>query len=150
MKIAKPSARDLDAALDLMALLMAIDQGYYPGESDDEDAPFFFDDEDHEHLKLLHSKIKACLEKGPGFPCRVIGGMHTIMCNDIVDPNDDSLSLHPRIVEAINKMDACNDFASTAIAKVEALEIGEDSWMSEEIAFNECKKRVLAILRGDA
>jgi hypothetical protein len=32
------------------------------------------------------------------------------------------------------------------IAMVEALEIGEDSWMSEEIAFNECKKRVLAIL----
>lgn len=106
MKIAKPSERDLEAALDLMVILNQIDAGYGLDASDDASA--FFDEDDVDHLKMLYSQIKECLDKAPGFANRVIGGMHTIMHNDIVDPNDDALSLHPRIVEALSKMDAAN------------------------------------------
>jgi len=39
-------------------------------------------------------------------------------------------------------------FLPDVVEQIRALEIGEDAWMSEEIGFNECKKRVLSIIEG--
>lgn len=96
MKMAKPSARDIDAAGDLMALLSDLSRGYYPDR--DADGPTYFDSDDFEHLKRLHQLIESLLERAPGFPGRVIGGMCYVICwdhNCILDPAQDVLDLHP-------------------------------------------------------
>jgi hypothetical protein len=109
MKMAKPDQRDIAAACGLASLLFAIDRNEYPidgypvfGELAD-DAPTWFDDEDIEHLKHLHQLLKRLLLDAPGFPGRVIDGMcHVIMnkANKIIDPDADTIELHPEIVQA--------------------------------------------------
>lgn len=104
MKMAKASERDIDAAGDLMALLNTIDDGYYPAEPGDEDAPLHFDEDDKDHLRLFYDKVKALLDRAPGFPGRVIGGMcYVIMYdkNEIIDPNADVIELHPKLQKAL-------------------------------------------------
>ena len=102
MKMAKPSEKDIDAAGDLMSLLLQADRGDYPG--DQEGAPDFFDEDDPKHLRAFYDAIKATLDKAPGYPGRVIGGMcYVIMFkeNEIIDPESDVLELHPKLVAAI-------------------------------------------------
>jgi hypothetical protein len=101
MKMAKASERDIEAAMELMGVLNTVDGGYYPSMDDDaEGDPTFFDEEDKAHLAVFYSRIKACMDRSPGFIGRVVGGMHTILHNDILDPNDDCLALHPRLLAA--------------------------------------------------
>lgn len=103
MKMAKPSQRDIDAAGDLMTLLHQIDRGDYPCVEEGKDVPDWFDEHDYEHLRALYGAIKATLDKGPGYPGRVIGGMcYVIMWdkNKIVDPESDVIDLHPELVKA--------------------------------------------------
>lgn len=102
MKMAKPSKKDIDAAGDLMALLLQADRGGYPG--DRQNAPDFFDDEDPAHLRAFYDAIKATLDKAPGYPGRVIGGMcYVIMFdkNEIIDPDSDVIELHPKLAKAL-------------------------------------------------
>ncbi len=102
MKMAKPSEKDIDAAGELMALLEQADRGDYPG--DQEDAPDFFDVDDRTHLRAFYDAVMATMEKAPGFPCRVIGGMcYVIMYdkNEIIDPASDVIELHPKLVKAL-------------------------------------------------
>jgi hypothetical protein len=109
MKMAKPSERDIDAAGDLMCILNDIDKGYYPERATTENAPTFFDEEDPEHLRAFYDAVKATLDKGPGYPGRVIGGMcYVIMWdkNEIVDPSSDTIDLHPKIVGALQLAEA--------------------------------------------
>jgi hypothetical protein len=104
MKMAKPSEQDIDAAGDLMALLNTLDRGYYPADEDQENAPTFFDEEDPEHLRAFYDKVKATLDRAPGYQGRVIGGMcYVIMWdkNEIVDPDSDTIDLHPKLVKAL-------------------------------------------------
>lgn len=106
MKMAKASERDLEAAGDLMSLLSDIDSGYYPARCESENAPTFFDEDDETHLRAFYEAVKATLDKAPGYPGRVIGGMcYVIMWdkNQIVDPASDTLDLHPRIISALAK-----------------------------------------------
>ena len=99
MEMAKASERDIEAAMELMGILTTVDSGYYPSKCDDaEGDPLFFDDDDKEHLAVFYARIKACMDRAPGFIGRVVGGMHTIMHNNILDPNDDCLALHPRLI----------------------------------------------------
>lgn len=102
MKMAKPSAKDIDAAGELMALLDQADRGDYPGDQDG--APDFFDADDRNHLRAFYDAVMATLEKSPGYACRVIGGMcYVIMWdkNEIVDPDLDVIELHPKLVKAL-------------------------------------------------
>lgn len=104
MKIAKASPQDVEAAFDLMAVLDAIDRGYYPAEkgSDGEDDPTFFDEDDPEHLARLWRLLKTALDASPGFQGRIILGMAAVIDarNAIVDPDSDTLDLHPRLANA--------------------------------------------------
>lgn len=104
MKIAKPDAADLDAALNLMGLLDTVSKGYYPSDPDNEDAnePLMFDEDNPEHLKKLWARLKQCLDKAPGFQGRVIFGGVTLMDprNRIIDDQADVLQLHPTLVRA--------------------------------------------------
>jgi hypothetical protein len=104
MKVAKADRRDLDAAMMLLGLLDTVSSGYYPSDSDDnEDDPTFFDADDPKHLAQLWRRLEACLDAAPGFQGRVIFGAATMMNpgNEVIDPDDDCLSLHPRLTAAL-------------------------------------------------
>lgn len=108
MRVAKPLPLDIHAAGELMALLIAVSNGYYPGngngDDDDDDEPTWFDQDDPNHLLRLYEKLSAIVELAPGFPTRVIGGMCYVICwdqNQILDPADDCLALHPDLVAGL-------------------------------------------------
>ena len=59
----------------------------------------FFLPEDERHLRRFYDAIKATLNASPGWQGRVIGGMCYVILwdkNKIVDPESDTLDLHPR------------------------------------------------------
>jgi hypothetical protein len=108
VKMAKASERDIDAAGNLMSLLHQIDRGDYPNLDEDAEVPEWFDVDDREHLRAFYDAVMSTLEKAPGYPARVIGGMcYVIMydANEIVDPASDTLDLHPRIVAALQAVE---------------------------------------------
>lgn len=105
MKMAKASERDIDAAGAAMSVLNDITSGYYPMREgdDEEDTPLRFDPEDPEHLRRFYDLMTATLDASPGWPGRVIGGMCYVIlydANQIVDPDSDTLELHPRFAKA--------------------------------------------------
>lgn len=109
MKMAKPSERDIEAAGDLLSLLLQIDRGDYPNLDEKDDVPDWFDEDNYEHLRAFYDAVKSTLDKGPGYPGRVIGGMcYVIMWdkNEIVDPDSDTIDLHPKLVKALQAMEA--------------------------------------------
>lgn len=109
MKMAKASERDIDAAGNAMSILNDISGGYYPaGEVGDEVEPSRFDPDNADHLRHFYDLMNATLDKSPGWPGRVIGGMCFVILFDenlIVDPSADTLELHPRFAAA---EDQCN------------------------------------------
>ena len=121
MKIAKASAQDLEAGLMLLGLLDTLSSGYYPGDSDAAaDEPLYFDDEDPKHLTQMWKRLKACLDMAPGFQGRVIGGAHTLMApaNELIDPNDDCLALHPRLATALVERERFENVVHTLLEHV--------------------------------
>lgn len=107
MKMAKADEKDIDAAGDAMSVLSDITSGYYPSR-DEEGAPTFFDEDDPEHLRKFYNLMNATLDKAPGWPGRVIGGMCYIILYDknrIVDPDADVLELHPRFNKVAQERD---------------------------------------------
>lgn len=105
MKMAKASKRDIEAAGELMGILNGISNLFYPNiENGDDEESLRFDEDNPEHLRKFYDKVKATLDKSPGYPGRVIGGMcHVILWdkNEIVDPDSDVLDLHPKIISAL-------------------------------------------------
>jgi len=101
MKMAKASEQDIDAAGNAMSVLNDISSGYYPAKEgdDSEDLPYRFDPDDVEHLRRFYDLMNSTLDKAPGWPNRVIGGMCYVILsdqNEIVDPAADVLELHPK------------------------------------------------------
>lgn len=114
MKMAKPSARDIDAGYDLMGILHEIDRhwgGPWPVEGPDdlnalEDS---FDADEPEHLQALYNHLAKLLRRAPGFPGRVLGGMCAVICyerNMFLDPALDHLALHPDLIEGLELLEA--------------------------------------------
>ena len=109
MKMAKASEQDIDAAGDAMSVLHDIGSGYYPKRDGDDCEDTFFDEDDRNHLRRFYDLMADTLDKAPGWPGRVIGGMcHVIMFgrNKIVDPDADVLELHPRFAQVQAQRDA--------------------------------------------
>jgi hypothetical protein len=134
VKMAKPSERDIEAAGDLMSILHDIDKGYYPERGAKENAPTFFDEEDPEHLRAFYDAVKATLDKGPGYPGRVIGGMcYVIMWdkNEIVDPAADVIELHPRLVEALSFQGATTLAAKDVLAE-RRRQVEQEGWHPDQ------------------
>lgn len=125
MKMAKASERDIDAAGNAMSILGDISGGYYPaGEVGDEVEPTWFDPDNADHLRHFYDLINATLDKSPGWPGRVIGGMCYVILfdkNQIVDPSADTLELHPRFAAAADQRDellkALKELADAAQAR---------------------------------
>lgn len=98
MNMVKPTARDIDVGGELVALLNDLGSGYFPWDHDDETAPTWFDEDNPAHLRRLYDTLSGLLDRAPGFPTRVIGGMCYAICypkNQLLDPADDCLALHP-------------------------------------------------------
>lgn len=106
MKMAKPTARDIDAAGELLQLLDTIDTGWRGPRAIHgaaEDLPAFLGDEDFDsdnrrHLQVLHNHLARLLRQASNFHGRVIGGMCYVICwdrNCILDPAQNVLELHP-------------------------------------------------------
>ena len=103
MKMAKADKDDIDAAGELMRILNDISGGHYPAKDGEytEDIPTFFDPDDKAHLRHFYDLVDATLDKSPGYPGRVIGGMCYVILydkNEIVDPDADTLELHPKFL----------------------------------------------------
>lgn len=100
MKMAKASEEEMERSIVLSGMLLDVDGGDFPrginGERDEND-PDYFDVDDPEHLRAFHDRIMGTMA---GIH-RVTWGFHTLMHNDIVDPDLDVLELHPRIVAAL-------------------------------------------------
>lgn len=111
MKMVKPSKRDLEAGVDLLAILEAIDTrfgGPWPNSDypdtlrglGDED----FDCEDVNHLRALYNSLAELLRTAPGFAFRVIFGMCGVICyekNQFLDPAQDVLAMHPDVLAGL-------------------------------------------------
>lgn len=113
MKMAKPSARDIEAAEELMQVLQLIDARFggpwaNPEAGEDlntllEDGTENFDSDNITHLQTLYNNLARLLRNAPNFHGRVISGMcHVIMYekNQILDPASDCIDLHPRFAQA--------------------------------------------------
>lgn len=100
MKMAKATEKDIDAAGAAMGVLQAISGGYYPADEGEQDTPLHFDPEDPAHLSQFYRLMTRTLDASPGWPGRVIGGMCYVIlypANKIVDPDSDTLELHPEL-----------------------------------------------------
>ena len=101
--MAKATEKDMNTIGNLAGILGDIDRGYYPRKANGdqpEEEPTFFDPADADHLRIFYDRVNECLEASPGGLFRVVGGFHTLMHNDIVDPGKDYLSLSPEIIKA--------------------------------------------------
>lgn len=101
VRMAKASADDLSAAKQLVSILDQIGDGSYPfvGEPTDE-VPLYFDADDPDHVEHAFGLIVDVLNLSPGFPCRVVHGMATLLApeNNLVDPDADHLAPHPDLI----------------------------------------------------
>lgn len=115
MKMAKASTEDLDAAIDVAGVIENVcGSGYYPSKPDtDADDPTFFDPDDRDHLRAFYDRVMEIVAPAPGGLFRVTGGMHTIFHNNIVDPDDDVLGLHPRLVAALEDVETLAQLRAT-------------------------------------
>lgn len=109
MKMAKPSARDIEAAEELHQVLQLIDtrfggpfQNHEAGNDLAElldNGDNAFDSENLLHLQTLYNHLARLLRNAPNFYGRVIGGMVWVIMNEanqILDPESDCIDLHPR------------------------------------------------------
>jgi len=98
MKMAKATEQDMEVALLLRSILEDVAEGHYPrgvdGEHKDDD-PEDFDENDRDHLRAFYDRVMQCMDN-PAAISRVIWGMHTIIHNDVLDPNVSHLALHPK------------------------------------------------------
>lgn len=111
MKMAKPDTKDIKAAEDLCQLLNIVDTtNTHLNCAVIDEVPDLFELHDNEgfdegsrtHLQALFNKLAELIYHNPAFHHRVISGMcHVIMYdkNEIIDPDSDTIDLHPRFQE---------------------------------------------------
>ena len=121
MKMAKASEKNIDAAGNAMSVLNDIDaagnamrvlndisSGYYPKRDGDDCEDLHFDPDEPAHLRKFFNLMADTLDRAPGWPSRVIGGMCYVLLfdkNKIVDPDADGLELHPRFSQVQQERD---------------------------------------------
>lgn len=124
--MAKADQKDIDAAGDAMSVLNDISSGYYPKRDGDDCDDTFFDPDQPAHLRKFFNLMADTLDKAPGWPGRVIGGMCYVILyekNKIVDPDADVLEPHPRFA----KVEAQRDELLAALTRIRALPVHPDA-----------------------
>ena len=112
MKMAKATEKDLECALLILGQLDDMENGLMPRISHGQDGPVYpatdgewrsFEqtnaDDCEEAVKRLMDVF--CKRENGGAMNRVIWGMHTLMHNDVCDPNASTLEWHPSLVAAV-------------------------------------------------
>jgi len=148
MKMAKPSEKDIECGGKLLQILNAIDGrfgGPFPTEGPDdllellEIEEIDFDADNAEHLQALYNSLAALLRTSASFHNRIIAGMcYVIMWdkNEIVDPNSDTLDLHPRFKAAAGST-TCEPDSALAADLLSALEASTREMIAERDCFYE-------------
>ena len=97
MKMARASEQDLEAALTVSRIIEELEKGYMPGDDNAEETEFF-DQDDPEHCKRALDAILSAAHQGSIF--RVTFGMAVVLDprNKLLDPDADTLELHPDLV----------------------------------------------------
>lgn len=100
VRMAKASTQDIDAAYELARLLEDIQRGYLPADGNDESNRTFNEDK-FDDLSALHERLQRIAQKGSLF--RVVGGLDALLNprNNIVNPDEDCLALHPLLKAAL-------------------------------------------------
>jgi hypothetical protein len=97
----------MDMAVKLYQYIEGIQQGYFIPEDEPEDPEDYpdFDEDDPEHLKQFYERIMQLYDSANLL--RVIWGFLVLTDpqNAIIDPDDDCLALHPKIVEALTLLE---------------------------------------------
>ncbi|WP_027817100.1 hypothetical protein [Paraburkholderia bannensis] len=121
MKMARADAADMEVTYELAGLVDAISRGDHPATDDDAEVPDWFDEDDIDHLKALHKRLKKIAENS-GAIWRVIGGYSTLSnpSNQLIDLTKDVIELHPRIAAALAAQEAMTGVAVASYA----IEIG--------------------------
>ena len=107
LKMAKPDAADRDAGGDLMVIMQTIDRSYtleVEGPKSLDELEDDFDPNEPDHLAALYNSLGELLERAPGFPGRVLGGMCYVICyekNNFLDPGKNYLAHHPDVIEGL-------------------------------------------------
>lgn len=130
MKMAKPTPRDIEAAGELLGILETINcrfGGPWPTDGPasldealkaDDGNSVAFDADNRQHLKGLYNSLAKLLRTAPNFHNRVIGGMCYVILydmNQIVDPDADTLEMHPRFALLEQQRDALLSILQYAI-----------------------------------
>ena len=128
MKMAKASEKDIDAAGNAMSVLNDISSGYYPKRDGDDCEDLHFDPDEPAHLRKFFNLMADTLDRAPGWPSRVIGGMCYVILfdkNKILDPDADVLEVHPRFAQVAKERDELLEALKTARDHIDmnALEI---------------------------
>lgn len=97
MKMAKASKADIDAAMELCSTLEAFERYRSFPEQDDEEDTGRFDKDDPDDCMKAMSIVLELFGRASLF--RVVFGMAVILdpANEILDPDDDCLEIHPDI-----------------------------------------------------
>jgi len=101
---AKATEEDMEAAAIVAGMLTDVATGDFPRLPDGgqlSEDPAYFDPDNPDHLRAFYDRVVTCIDKHPGSLGRVVWGFHTLMHNNLVDPAQDYLALHPNIVRAL-------------------------------------------------
>lgn len=98
VRMAKASNEETLVAVSVASAIEDLHKGYHPGRGDD--VPLHFDPDDAEHLRALYDRLMELTEPHPGGLGRVAGLAHVVLVNNILDPDDDCVELHPNLRRA--------------------------------------------------
>jgi hypothetical protein len=131
VRMAKADKSDMEAAYKLSSILESIRNGERPAlESDNDESPAeSFNESDIGHHQHLYKLLQDLVKENPAFFMRIVGGLSTLLHekNQIVDPNDDCIGLHPRIVGALTEANSFQSRVNDWMQKCFGAEISADA-----------------------
>ncbi len=136
MKMAKASKADMDMALRLCSAMSNLERGYMPSIDDVSDTELFDEYDDEQCAATLRILLNIAQD---GSLMRVIWGMHVLLdpANKIIDPDADTLEVHPEIVAMKTQRDELLEALYYAIKQVPPL--GTVPGIADAIAKSESK-----------
>ena len=140
MKMAKPSDEDIRLAMDIARIVEDLEQRYRPelvfGEDDQE---LWLDTESIDELQAVVEKIREIAARGSIF--RVVLGMAVVTDpkNEVLDPNADTLELHPILLDALRDAKRYRHLRAVAPELLLAMLESQDSPSDEIAAALDCK-----------
>jgi hypothetical protein len=111
MKMARASEADIEAALKVCRILDELDKRYMPSDDDSEELEFFDRDDADQCQKVVGMLLDATRHTSL---FRVVFGMAVVLDpqNELLDPDADTIEMHPKIIAALEACDAAKEKAN--------------------------------------